>query len=266
MRNLLLTLALALFTLTLNTGCAALQQYMGSSEEDGITTQQVVGGLYDALTVGSQRAVGETSKKGGFLNNPLIRINLPPQLEEIMNAARKLGLNKQVDTLVEQMNHAAELASGAAIDVLVDTVKGITFQDAWAILNGNETAATDYFRARTTDQLTQRFSPIVSDKMKQAGVYNTYETINGVVANLPFEKAKGFDLQRYIVDEALKGLFTTVAQEEAKIREKVKFRTTPALKEVFGFLEDQRAKGKKAEPTAKESRSSGSSLPQGTVK
>lgn len=267
MRNIFLALVLSSFTLTLNTGCAALQQYMGNAEDEGITTQKVVGGLYDALTVGSKRAVGQTSKEGGFFNNSLIRIEMPSQLQPIMNAVRKIGLGNQVDNLVKQMNHAAELASGEAIDILVDTIKGITFQDAWAILNGDDTAATDYFRARTTEQLTARFSPIVDKKMHQLGVYDIYNTINNAYANLPIGNTQGFDLEQYVVDQALKGLFTTVAQEEAKIREKVNFRTTPALKEVFGFLEEQRAKGKPAEPTS--NKNSGASrsnkLPQGTV-
>lgn len=271
MRNLILALVLGLFSLSLNTGCAALQQYMGSADEEGMTTQKVVGGLYDALTVGSKRAVGTTSKKGGFLNNPLIKINMPDELQPIMNAVRKIGLNKQVDNLVAQMNHAAELASGEAVDILVDTVKGITFRDAWDILNGDETAATDYFRARTTEQLTARFSPIIDKKMHQLGVYDIYSTINNAYANLPFGNTKGFNLEEYVVDEALRGLFTTVAQEEAKIRGNLKFRTTPALKEVFGFLDEQRAKGQRAEPTSSGSSSSGStrgsggSLPRGTV-
>lgn len=274
MRNLILALAIGLLSLSLNTGCASLQQYMGSSDDGGgMTTQKVVGGLYDALTVGSQRAVGSTSKKGGFLNNPLIKINMPSELEPIMNAVRKVGLSKQVDNLVAQMNHAAEQASGEAINILVDTVKGITFQDAWAILNGNETAATDYFRARTTDQLTARFSPIVDKKMHELGVYDIYNTINNAYAALPFGNNKGYNLEKYVVDEALRGLFTTVAEEEAKIRENLKFRSTPALKEVFGFLDSQRAQGKRAEPTSSSSgrtssgstRGQGGSLPKGTV-
>lgn len=272
MRNIILALFLAAFSLTLNTGCAALQQYMGGSDDEGMTTEKVVGGLYDALTVGSKRAVDSTSKEGGFLNNPLIRIDMPPQLEPIMNAVRKIGLEKQVDNLTKQMNHAAELASAEAVDILVDTVKGITFKDAWAILNGNETAATDYFRARTTEQLTERFSPIVDKKMHQLGVYDVYNTINNAYANLPIGNTQGFDLEQYVVDEALKGLFKTVAEEEAKIREKVNLRSTPALKEVFGFLDEARARGERAEPTSKKTdangktTSKGSSVPRGTVK
>lgn len=271
MRNLFLALFLAAYTLTLGTGCAALQEFMGSSDDEGMTTEKVVGGLYDALTVGSKRAVDSTSKEGGFLNNPLIRIDMPRQLEPVMNAVRKIGLGKQVDNLTKQMNHAAELASAEAVDILVQTVKGITFKDAWAILNGNETAATDYFRARTTEQLTARFSPIVDDKMHQLGVYDVYNTINNAYANLPIGNAQGFDLEQYVVDEALKGLFKTVAQEEAKIREKVNLRSTPALKEVFGFLDEARARGERAEPDSKSksskgTSSKGSSVPRGTVK
>lgn len=255
------------------TGCSALQQYAkGENGEGGITTEMVVKGLYDALSVGSQRAVGETSREGGFLNNPLIKINMPEELKTVMNTARDIGLGKQVDNLVVQMNRAAEQASGEALDVLITTVKGITFKDAWEILNGNDTAATDYFRVNTTRELTSRFRPIVDTKMKELGVYQVYNVINDAYAKIPFTNSNGFNLEEYVVDQALSGLFKTVATEEAKIRQKLQFRSTPILQKVFGFLEEQRAQGKEAAPTSKATQKSGksstttggSSMPRGT--
>lgn len=266
MRKLLLLLCISLFPLT--SGCAALQQYVGGEEGGrGVTTELVVSGLYDALTVGSARTVDSTSKQNGFLENPLIKIQLPSQLTGMMNTLRGLGFNQQVDNFVIQMNRAAEKASGEALDVLVDTVKGITFQDAWGILNGDQTAATEYFRARTTATLADRFRPIVSGKMRELGVYQVYDTLNNAYTALPFTSNVAFDLEAYVVDRSLNGLFTTLAQEEAKIRSNLNFRSTPALKEVFGYLERERAAGREAQPTsASGSSRGGTSLPQGTVK
>lgn len=266
MRKILLLFSLSL--LLLGSGCAALQNYVGSEEGGGMTTERVVAGLYDALTVGSSRSVETTSKTNGFFGNPLIKINMPSQLSGMMNTLRGIGLDRQVDNLVLQMNRAAELASAEALDVFVETVKGITFQDAWGILNGNDTAATDYFRARTTTVLADRFRPIVTGKMREAGVYNVFETLNQAYAALPFSSGQPFDLEAYIVDRSLNGLFVTLAQEEAKIRNSLNFRSTPVLRDVFGYLEAARAQGKQAEPTSSATGSSGGrsgSTPRGTV-
>ena len=267
MRKLLPLFSLSL--LLLGSGCSALQNYVSSEEGGGMTTERVVAGLYDALTVGSSRSVENTSRQNGFLNNPLIKINMPSELSGMMNTLRGIGLNKQVDNLVLQMNRAAELASAEALDVFVETVKGITFQDAWGILNGNDTAATDYFRGRTTQVLADRFRPIVTGKMREAGVYTVFETLNQAYAALPFSSGRPFDLEAYVVDRSLNGLFVTLAQEEAKIRNNLNFRSTPVLQDVFGFLESARAQGKQAEPTsASSSRSTGGrtgTIPRGTV-
>lgn len=267
MRSLLLIFSLSL--LLLSSGCAALQNYV-QSDEGGMTTEKVVSGLYDALTVGSRRTVETTSQQNGFLNNPLIKINMPPQLSAMMNTLSDIGLNRQVDNLVVQMNRAAEMASGEAIDVLIDTVKGITFQDAWAILNGGDTAATEYFRSRTTQTLADRFRPIVTGKMQELGVYQVFDTLNHAYAALPFSKGVPFDLEAYVVDRSLNGLFTTLAEEESKIRENLNFRSTPILREVFGYLDAAHAQGKQAEPSSPTRSSSGSrgsgTMPQGTVR
>lgn len=269
MRKLLLLFSLS--TLLLGSGCAAIQQYTGS-EGGGMTTERVVSGLYDALTVSSSRTVDSTSQTNGFLNNPLIKINLPSQLTGMMNTLRDLGFSQQVDNFVIQMNRAAEKASGEALSVLVETVKGITFQDAWGILNGNQTAATDYFRGRTTQILADRFRPIVSGKMRELGIYQVYDTLNTAFTALPFTKSVPFDLEAYVVDQALSGLFTTLAQEESKIRGNLNFRSTPALRDVFGHLDTARKQGRQAEPTSAGSgggnrggNTGGGGMPRGTV-
>lgn len=265
-RALLVCLLLVLF---IGPGCAAVQQYLGGENGEGITTEKVVGALADALSVGSKRTVDSTSREGGFLNNPLIKINMPSELTGMMGALRQLGLNRQVDNFEVAMNRAAEKAAGEALNVFVDTVKGMTFQDAWGILNGNDTAATEYFRGRTTAVLADRFRPIVRTKMNEVGLYTAYEFLNTSYAQLPFTNGVAFDLETYVVDRALNGLFRTLAQEEAKIRGNLNLRSTPLLREVFGYLDSNRAAGRRAEPTSGSTSSGGTSgggsMPTGTV-
>lgn len=231
--------------LSLQSGCAALQQMINSQEEGGMTTEKVVRGLVDALNVGSRRAIDTTSAENGFLNNSLIRINTPQQLQVMMNALKTVGFSNQVANFEVQMNRAAESASKEAVDVFVEVIRGITFQDAWAILRGNDTAATTYFKDRTTQVLADRFRPIVRSAMTKVGLYSAYETLSVAYTRLPIaNNNQPFDLETYIVDKTLSGLFTTLGQEETKIRSNIQSRTSPILQEVFGFLDAERANGR----------------------
>lgn len=254
-------LCLLLFVVFLATqsGCAAIQEYMDNSGGSGnrMTTEKVVAGLAEALNVGTKRAVDTTSQENGFLNNPLIRINTPQQLQVMMNALKTVGFSNQVANFEVQMNRAAETASKEALNVFVDVIRGITFQDAWGILQGDSTAATTYFKDRSTQVLAERFRPIVRDSMHKVGLYSAYEVLSTAYARLPMSGGQTFDLETYIVERSLSGLFTTLGQEESKIRANLQARTSPILQEVFGYLDRQRASG--------QSTSGSSSQPSGTI-
>lgn len=235
-----IALALVAFVFSTTVSCAEIQQYL-QGEGEGMTAERVAAGLKEALEVGTQRTVNQTSVRDGFLANALIRITMPSELQRMMNTLRDIGLDRQVDDLEVKMNRAAEAAAGEAFDVFVNVIRGMTIQDAWSILNGDQHAATDYFRARTTAELTSRFQPIVQDKMQEVGLYNAYTFLNDAYARLPFTSSQGFDLEAYVVDRALNGLFVTLEDEEERIRENVSARSTQLLRDVFGYRDAQRA-------------------------
>ena len=254
-----LALLLIVLSFSMQSGCTALQQYLGGESGAQMTTERVVQGLIEALNVGSKRAVDNTSQENGFLNNPLIRINTPQQLQVMMNALKTIGFSNQVANFEVQMNRAAEAASKEALDVFFDVIRGITFQDAWNILRGDSTAATTYFKDRSTTILADRIRPLVRDAMHRVGLYSAYEVLSGAYARLPISNGQTFDLETYIVEKSLNGIFTSLGQEEAKIRSNIQQRTSPILQEVFGFLDRERAR------EAASSSSSSSTQPTGTV-
>src|SRR5262245_20519648 len=191
-------------------------------------------GLKDALRVATEQAVASTSKTGGFLDNPQIRIPLPGKLETMATALRAVGMSAQVDELEVAMNHAAEKAAGEATPVFTRALTDMSFEDATGILNGGDTAATKYFQKTTSAELKTRFRPIVDQAMAQTGVVKQYDALVASYASTPFASAPKLDLGSYVTDEALSGLFKVMGDEEKQIRRDPAARTTSLLKEVFG--------------------------------
>ncbi|MFI5317510.1 MAG: DUF4197 domain-containing protein [Myxococcota bacterium] len=190
-------------------------------------------GLRDALEVAAQRAVHATSQPGGFLDDPQIHIPLPGKLETMASGLRALGMSAKVDELEVAMNHAAEHAAGEATPVFVDAIKGMSFQDAVGILRGGDTAATTYFKQKTSAPLKAKFRPIVDQAMSKVGVMEQYNALVGHYSSTPFASVPKLDLTGYVTDEALAGLFKVVGDEEKRIRKDPAARTTDLLKQVF---------------------------------
>lgn len=196
--------------------------------------QTVVAGLREALEVGADRTIERTALIDGFLANELIRIAIPDELEAMTRTLRKLGLGRQVDELEVTMNRAAEEAAGEAREVLWHEIRSLGFPDALAILDGGDTAATDLLRDRTTDEIRERFGPIVVEKMEAVGLARLYSELAGRYNRLPFVSQPTIDLHGYVTDQALAGLFTVLGEEETKIRKDPVARTTALLERVFG--------------------------------
>jgi hypothetical protein len=194
-----------------------------------------VAGLKEALRVATQRAVQSTSQTGGFLDNAKIRIGLPGSLGKMASGLRAVGMGAQVDEFEVSMNRAAEKAVGEATPVFVDAIQRMTFQDASAIVTGGDTAATDYFQKTTSDTLRTRFRPIVEQAMQKVGVAQQYEQLVGrYKTTVPFASAPKLDLNGYVTDRTLAGLFTVVGEQEKEIRTNPAARATDLLKQVFG--------------------------------
>jgi hypothetical protein len=194
----------------------------------------VAAGLKEALRIGTRRATDSTSQLDGFYRNALIRIVMPEQYQGVAKTLRQVGFGGKLDEFEIAMNRAAEKASGEAVDVFWTAITSMSIADAFAILNGNETAATDYFRRRTSAELHGRFQPIVINKMEAVGVYNIYNDLIGRYNQLPVEKPPAVNLEEYITTHAVDGIFTMLAGEEKKIREDPVARTTDLLRKVFG--------------------------------
>ncbi len=203
------------------------------SASRGLTDAKIGAGLKEALQVGTQNAVNFTGRLDGYFLNKAIKILLPDNLKSLERGLRAVGYGSQVDEFVLSMNRAAERAAPGARQIFSDAIGEMTFDDARKIWNGSETAATDYFKGKTTDKLAAAFRPVVESAMNEVGVTRQYKELVGRVQEIPFFQLGSLDLDQYVVGKALDGLFRVVADEERKIRTNPAARTTELLREVF---------------------------------
>jgi hypothetical protein len=205
------------------------------SSSKNLSNGDIVDGLREALTVGTTNTVDLTGKVDGYFGNAAIKILLPEQLRSVEQGLRLIGQGNQVDDLILGMNRAAEKAAPGAKDIFWDAIKSMSFDDARKILSGGDTAATDYFRAKTSAALTASFRPVVVDSMKEVGVVQQYKKIQTAYQAVPLASAlPSFDLETYVVAKALDGLFLVLGQQEKTIRTNPSAQVTSLLKKVFG--------------------------------
>jgi hypothetical protein len=207
---------------------------LGGGEKTGLSDVKIGSGLKEALKVGTENAVNLTGKKDGYFLNQAIKILMPEKLKTFEKGLRTVGYGSKVDEFVLSMNRAAEKAAPFAKQIFWDAIGEMTFDDTRKILSGNDTAATEYFKGKTSNKLTDVFKPIVSNSMNEVGATRQYKELVGRYETIPFVKKESFDLDQYVVTKALGGLFYTVGEEEKKIRKNPAARTTDLLKEVFG--------------------------------
>jgi len=212
-----------------------LKEKIGMTSSKGLTNDKIVAGLKDALKVSTGKAVAATGKPDGFLKNEAIKILLPPKLQSLGKGLRMVGMGGQVDALEVGMNRAAEQAAPEAKAIFVRGVTKMTFDDARKILSGgSDTAATEYFKRTSSEELTAAFAPIVHKSMENVGVVKQYNQLLQNPMAAPLAKDKSFNLDNYVVGKAMDGLFYMLGEEEKKIRKDPAARTTALLKEVFG--------------------------------
>ena len=199
-----------------------------------LSNQEIIDGLKQALSIGSQNASGSASKTDGYFRHPLIKIPFPPQAEKMEKKLRSLGMDKQVDEFVMTMNRAAEEAAKQAAPIFVDAVKSMTITDGINILKGKDTAATNYLRQKTSLSLHDKFKPVILSATQKVDVTKYWNPLITTYNKLPFVDRLNPDLDEYITQKALSGLFYLVSQEEVKIRKDPAARVTDLLKKVFG--------------------------------
>lgn len=194
------------------------------------------GGLKDALSQGAQIAVKQLGKPGGFTNDPAVRIELPGKLGKAAKVMKQFGMGAQVDQLEASMNQAAETAVPQAQALLVDAVKKMTVQDAKGILAGGDDSATQYLERSSREQLRQRFLPIVKQATDKVGLAKQYNAFASQAAAFGVVDAKDANVEGYVTEQALDGLFKVIAQQEKGIRENPAGAATSLAKKVFGAL------------------------------
>jgi hypothetical protein len=194
---------------------------------------KIADGLKEALKVATEKTVSLTGKTDGYFANQAIKILMPDKLKSLESGLRAVGYGSQIDEFVLSMNRAAESAAPQAKQIFVDAIGKMSFDDARKILNGSNTAATDFFKSKTTPQLTTAFKPAVSKSMNEVGVTRQYKDLVGRFESIPFAKSQAFDLDGYVVDKGLAGLFHVLGEQEQQIRTNPTARVTDLLKEVF---------------------------------
>lgn len=189
--------------------------------------------MKEALTIGIENTVQLTGSAGGYLKNEAIKILLPAKLQAMDQALRLAGFGPQVEEFVIGMNRAAEQAAPLAKPIFQKAITNMSFEDAKKILDGGDTAATDYFQSKTRDHLEEAFTPEVEKTLNQVEVVSQYNQLVGQYTSLPFVKSPSFDVNNYVVGKSLDGLFYTLAEEEKKIRTNPGARVTDLLQKVF---------------------------------
>ena len=207
------------------------QDILGSKGD--LSNDEIIQGLKEALQVGTENAVKLVSKPDGYYQNPDIKIPLPESVQKVEKVLRATGYGEKVDSFELSMNRAAERAAPEAKSIFGDAITQMTFDDAKKILNGQDNEATLYFEDKTSARLQEVFKPIVKDAMGEVGVTQSFQDLNARAESMPFGKSLSFDLDQYVSDGALKGLFKMLAEEEKRIRTEPAARVTDLLKKVF---------------------------------
>jgi len=223
-------------------------------ENLGLTDTEIVAGLKQALNIGTDTAVNVVSQVGGYYQDELIKILLPPEADIIVDnldnaVLQGLGLDQLVEDLIFKINRAAEDAAPGAVDIFWGAITDMTITDGFDILHGEDTAATHYLRDHTYGELTQLFAPLMQsslDKDIVAGVsaqetWNTLTTTYNDIANSLIGQLAGLtpvntNLGEWVTGKALDGLFVKVAEEEIAIRTNLDHRVTDLLRRVFGSI------------------------------
>ncbi|MFH0895263.1 MAG: DUF4197 domain-containing protein [Bacteroidota bacterium] len=199
------------------------------------SSDEVIKGLKEALTIGTNTGVGIASKADGFFKNPAIKVPFPPEAKAMETKLRAMGMTKQIDKFVLTLNRAAETASKDAGPIFVAAIAAMTIGDGMNILKGADDAATQYLRSKTKAELKVKFLPIVKAAITKVELLKYWNPLANTYNKMPGVQKVNPDLNDYTTERTLEGLFKLVAVEEGKIRKDPLSRTSDLLKKVFGY-------------------------------
>lgn len=205
-----------------------------------LSDEEAFGGLKQALAQSASVAVDKLGVANGFLDNPKVRIPLPGTLQKVEGVMRTLGMSKHADNVIAAMNHSAEMAAAQARPLLLDAVEKISVEDPRKIVTGGEGAATQYFRNATSEALTQKFLPIVKNATDQAGLLKKYSEFANKGAKLGLIAEKDANIENYVTQKTLEGLYLVMAEEERAIRNDPMGQANQLVRSVFGTVKQSR--------------------------
>lgn len=203
-----------------------------TSSKGGLSNDEVVQGLKEALNVGANNASKQLSSIDGFFKDAAIKILMPEEAQKAEKKLRSLGMGKLVDDAILSMNRAAEDAAKSAAPIFVNAVKQMSIQDAFGILKGGDFAATNYLKDKTTSPLTEAFRPVIEASLKKVDATKYWNTVFTTYNKFSSDKVNP-DLSAYVTEKSLAGIFHQVGLEEQKIRKDPMARTSEILKKVF---------------------------------
>jgi hypothetical protein len=218
-----------------STGKTGVDKLIGKttgSSSSGLSAEEVAKGLKEALSVGANNAGSKLSAVDGFFKDAALKILMPQEAQKVERKLRQLGMGKLVDDAILAMNRSAEDASKSAAPIFVNAIKGMSIQDAFGILKGGNTAATDYLKGKTTTELTNAFRPVIEQSLQKTNATKYWNTLFSAYNRVSADKINP-DLAAYVTEKALTGIFFQVGQEEQKIRKDPMARTSDLLKKVF---------------------------------
>lgn len=227
-------------------GCSEMQtisnQLPGILEQvgglNGISNSTISNGLKEALNLGLNDGIVKLGQNNGFYNNALAKILLPQELQGVEKTLRSVGLGSLADQGLKLLNSAAEDAVKEAAPIFANAITTMSFQDASAILLGGDNAATNYLQQKTTAQLTAAFQPKVANSLGKVGADKAWSNII-TKYNAIAGKNINPDLNGYVTEQAVKGVFNMVAEKEAGIRNNSALRSTALLKQVFALQDNK---------------------------
>lgn len=214
---------------------SGLGKSSSSSLGKGLSSDDIVNGLKQALSIGADSASKRLNKTDAFFANAAIKILMPPEAQKVEATLRKAGLGSLADKAILSMNRAAEDAAGGISTIFIDAVKQMTVTDGLKILQGGDFAATDYLKLNTTAALTAKMKPVIDASLKKVNATTYWKDAFTAYNKIPFTKSQvNPDLTAYVTDKAMTGIFYSIGQEEQKIRKDPAAQVTSLLKKVFG--------------------------------
>jgi hypothetical protein len=229
-----------LSSIILLSSCEALNQASQVLTQTGVspTATEIASGLKQALEIGTTKSSERLSATDGFLGNIAIKILFPPEAQKVERTLRNLGLNQLCDNVVTSINRATEDAASEAKPIFISAIKQMTITDASNILLGNQKdAATQYFKRVTSDQLRAKFNPIIKSSLNKVGATRYWSDAVTRYNKIPLVNKINPDLDDYVTEKAIEGLFHEIAEEELRIRDNVYARSTTLLQKVFGYAD-----------------------------